>query len=242
MSGGGPLVGLTTYATEATFGPWSRPAALVPASYVELVAEAGARPLLVPPLRSAPEENRAGESVVNVLDALVLIGGGDVDPAAYGETAGPDVGAVDPGRDESEMALLGAALDRDLPVLAICRGLQVLNVYLGGSLYQHLPDAVGHTGHRPGPGRSGDIEVVTEAGTLAAALYGPRTTVCCSHHQSVRRLAEGLVVSARSVEGPGVEPVIEAVELLGRRFVFGVQWHPEESGDRRPFDALLAAI
>ena len=130
-----------------------------------------------------------------MLDGLVLTGGGDVDPAAYGEEADPEVGGVDPNRDASERALLAAALEADLPVLAICRGCQVLNVFLGGTLHQHLPDVVGNVDHRRQPMHFEDVEVETVPGTTAASVFGARTTVLCSHHQAVRDLGRGLAVT-----------------------------------------------
>ena len=249
MSGAVPLVGVTTYYAEAAWGPWHRSAAVVPVDYFELVAAAGGRPLLIPPLRSAPggPGTGAGE-VVRSLDALVLVGGGDLEPGGYAQSPHDSVRGVDPVRDRSEGALLEAALDADLPLLAICRGHQLLNVRLGGTLHQHLPDHVGHTGHQPAPGRFADVDVVTVPGTLAASVMGAEETVRCSHHQVIDRLGDGLVVSARSVEPAGgpsdrtPEGVVEAIELPDRRFAIGVQWHPEESGDRRWFDALTAAV
>jgi gamma-glutamyl-gamma-aminobutyrate hydrolase PuuD len=236
-----PLVGVTTYYAEAAWGPWRRLAGVVPAPYFELVAAAGGRPLLLPPVRSAPDGPSAGAAeVVGALDALVLVGGGDLDPSSYGQARHAAVKATDAGRDRSEDALLGAALAADLPVLAICRGMQVLNVHLGGTLHQHLPEQVGHERHRPGTGRFGSVEVVTEPGSLLAGALGGRTVVQCSHHQAVDRLGDGLVVTARAAGAAG--PVVEGVELPGRRFVVGVQWHPEESEDRRLFDALLGAV
>lgn len=240
-----PLVGLTTYSVEAAWGAWRRRAALVPEPYVELVGAAGGRPVLLPPCRSDETGGGTGVAeVVDALDALVLIGGGDVDPGAYDGPAHPAVSGVDPVRDRWELDLLHQALQADLPVLAICRGLQVLNVALGGSLTPHLPDRVGHTGHQPGPGRFADVEVELVPGTVTEKVLGPRAAVRCSHHQAIERLGAGLVVGARTAPGhpPGPEDtVIEAVEFPGRRFVVGVQWHPEESGDRRLFAALVAA-
>jgi putative glutamine amidotransferase len=176
------------------------------------------------------------EEVVAILDGLVLTGGGDVAPEAYGEEAVPEVAGVDPVRDESERALLDAALRVDLPILAICRGCQVLNVHLGGTLHQHLPDEVGHTAHRTAPYVFGDVDVGTVAGTRTAGIFGDAATVCCSHHQAIDRLGRGLEVTARTSDG-----VIEAVELPGSRFVVAVQWHPEQGWDQRPFDALVVA-
>ena len=232
-----PLVGVTTYVADARWGGWERRAAVLPDNYFELVAAAGGRPLLLPPPKQAPGGPGAGaEEVVAVLDALVLTGGGDVAPDAYGEEAAPEVAGVDPVRDESERALLDAALRVDLPILAICRGCQVLNVHLGGTLHQHLPDEVGHAAHRSAPYVFGDVDVETVAGTRTADVFGHHATVRCSHHQSIKEPGRGLEVTATTSDG-----VIEAVERPGSRFVLAVQWHPEQDWDRRPFDALVEA-
>jgi gamma-glutamyl-gamma-aminobutyrate hydrolase PuuD len=232
-----PLIGLTTYVVDVSWGSWERRSGVLPQSYFELTAAAGGRPLLVPPPSTAPGGPEAGaDEVVAVLDGLVLTGGGDVDPAAYAEQSDPETGGVDPVRDASERALLAAALRADLPVLAICRGCQVLNVELGGTLHQHLPDVIGHAAHRSAPFVFGDVDVVTVPGSLAAEVFGTNPVVRCSHHQAIDELGQGLVPSAATDDG-----VTEAVELHGARFVLGVQWHPEEQGDRRPFDALVRA-
>jgi gamma-glutamyl-gamma-aminobutyrate hydrolase PuuD len=232
-----PLIGLTTYAVNASWGSWTRPAAVLPESYFELVAAAGGRPILLPPPHSAAGgPGAAAAEVIDVLDGLVLTGGGDIDPAAYGEQPDPAVAGVNPTRDESERALLVAALAADLPVLAICRGLQVLNVELGGTLYQHLPDVAGVGAHRTPPMEFAQVHVTTEDDSRVAAIFGSTATVSCSHHQAIDRLGQGLTVTARADDG-----VIEAVELEGAQFVMGVQWHPEEGQDQRPFDALIAA-
>jgi putative glutamine amidotransferase len=232
-----PLIGVSTYVADVAWGNWERRAAVLPASYFELVAAAGGRPLLVPPTSSAPGGPEAGAGqVVDVLDGLVLTGGGDVDPTAYGEEPDPEVGGVNRDRDASERALLAAALRADMPVLAICRGCQVLNVYLGGTLHQHLPDVVGNLDHRKVAMEFEDVDVATEAGTRTSDVFGPTTTVRCSHHQAIRDLGRDLVVTARAGDG-----VVEAVELPSARFVLAVQWHPEEAMDQRPFDALVEA-
>jgi putative glutamine amidotransferase len=232
-----PLIGITTYVARAAWGAWERPAAVLPESYYELVASAGARPLLLPPLRTAAAGPRFGAAeVIAALDGLVLTGGGDVDPSAYGQRAWAAVAGVDPVRDESERALLAAALAARLPVLAVCRGIQILNVELGGTLHQHLPDVVGHDDHRRGPSVFDEVAVTTSPGTLTAEVFGGGTTVLCSHHQAIDGLGVGLVPTARAADG-----VIEAVELKGDDFVLAVQWHPEEAGDQRPFAALVGA-
>lgn len=230
-----PLIGVTTYRDRAAWGSWDRDAAVLPSSYVDCVARAGARPVLLPPA-DGPGGADGATGVVSRLDGLVLAGGGDVDPALYGEEPDAATAGVDRRRDDHELALLAAALDADLPVLAICRGLQLLDVLLGGSLHQHLPDAVGESVHRPARGRFHEVTVTTVPGSTLEALVGPHAVVQCSHHQAVARLGAGLVVSATAGDG-----TVEALELPGRRFVLGVQWHPEESGDPRLFDALAAA-
>jgi putative glutamine amidotransferase len=232
-----PLIGVSTYVARAAWGAWERPAAVLPQTYYELVASAGGRPLLLPPLKTAPAGPGFGAAeVIAALDGLILTGGGDVDPAAYGEAAEPEVGGVDPVRDGSEQALLAAALAVDMPVLAICRGLQILNTERGGTLHQHLPDIVGHDEHRHAPSVFGEVKVTTTPDTTTAAIFGAGTTVLCSHHQSIKSLGAGLTPTAFADDG-----VIEAVELAGAPFVVGVQWHPEEGGDQRPFAALVEA-
>jgi gamma-glutamyl-gamma-aminobutyrate hydrolase PuuD len=232
-----PLIGVSTYVADVAWSNWERRAAVLPASYFELVAAAGGRPLLVPPTSTAPDGPAAGaDQVIGVLDGLVLTGGGDVDPAAYGEEPDPEVGGVNPDRDASERALLAAALEADVPVLAICRGCQVLNVYLGGTLHQHLPDFIGNLDHRKVAMEFENVDVATEPGTRTADVFGPTTTVRCSHHQAIRNLGRDLVVTARAGDG-----VVEAVELPSARFVLAVQWHPEEAMDPRPFEALVRA-
>jgi gamma-glutamyl-gamma-aminobutyrate hydrolase PuuD len=232
-----PLIGLTTYVADVRWGSWERRSGVLPQSYFELTAAAGGRPLLVPPPSTAPDGPAAGaDEVVAVLDGLVLTGGGDVEPLSYGEEPDPETGGTDPVRDASERALLAAALRADLPVLAICRGCQILNVELGGTLHQHLPDVLGHSAHRSAPFVFGDVDVATVPGSLTAEVFGAKPVVRCSHHQAIRDLGRGLVPTAATDDG-----VTEAVELPGARFVLGVQWHPEEQADRRPFDALVRA-
>ncbi len=231
-----PIIGVTTYHQQASWGPWDRVAAVLPASYVDTVAAAGGAPVLLSPSGVGAGEE-AAPSVVDALDALVLTGGGDVDPARYGQPPHPETSGVDPERDSSELALLRAALAVDLPVLAVCRGMQLLNVELGGTLVQHVPDVVDSVRHQPARGCFADVDITTEAGSVVAKVVGERATVRCSHHQALDHVAPGLVVTARASDG-----IVEAVEMLTAPFVVGVQWHPEEEGDTRLFHALLQKV
>jgi len=236
-----PLVAVTTYRQETRWWSWDRDAAVVPGGYLDMVVAAGGWPVLVPPVGEG-EPDPAGVTatavgaVLDAVDALVVIGGGDVVAARYGQQPDGRNGGMNDRRDELELQLLDAAVERDLPVLAICRGHQVLNVLFGGTLAQQLPDLVGSTRHQPAAGAFGEMTVVCEPGTHVHRLLGDRTEVLCSHHQAVDALGESLLVSARSDDG-----VVEAVEVLGRTFVVGVQWHPEENGDTRLFTGLVEA-
>lgn len=232
-----PLIGLTSYLEPATQGVWSYRAALLPEVYLRAVIDAGGVPVLLPPQRAEPA---VVGRVLDSVDALVLTGGADVDPALYGAEPHERTQAPRTDRDSWETALLGAAIERDMPFLAICRGAQLLNVALGGSLHQHLPDVIGSERYQPAPATFGTIEVDVEPGTRLDRLLGAvgdRLTVHAYHHQAVDRVADSLVVSARSEDG-----VVEAVEMPAARFGVGVQWHPEEdAADRRLFRALVEA-
>ncbi len=226
------VIGLTTYAESARMLVWHREFAMLHASYVEATERAGGCAVLLPPQRGG-----GADEVLGRLDALVLTGGADIDPARYGEVPAGRTSAPRVQRDEWEIALARAALQRDLPLLAICRGVQVINVALGGSLHQHLPELTGHDGHQPAPGVFGAVDVTIEPGTRTAELIGSRLRVSCHHHQALARLAPGLTVTGRADDG-----TVEAVEVPGRAFAIGVQWHPEEnSQDGRLFAALASA-
>jgi gamma-glutamyl-gamma-aminobutyrate hydrolase PuuD len=224
-----PVIGVTTYQEKARWGVWDCPAVLVPADYVRQVSGAGGVPVLLPPIPDDVE-------VLDRLDGLVLAGGADVDPARYGADRSPRTGAPQPHRDEAELALLAAALERDLPVLAVCRGLQLLAVLRGGTLVQHLPDVVGSDAHVPSPGTYGDNHVRIAPGSRLAGLIGTEATWACHHHQAVAELGEGLTPVAWSDDG-----TIEAAELGAARFVVGVQGHPEVGDDARLFAGLVDA-
>ncbi len=229
-TGARPVIGITAYGEHARYGVWDHEAVLLPRTYPDVVIAAGGVPVLLPPV---PESAVA----VDRLDAVVLAGGPDVDPGHYGEPPHPRAGQPRPERDAAELAVLHRALERGIPVLGVCRGAQVLNVGLGGTLVQHVPDAVGHSGHNPSPGVFGTVEVALEAGSRVGAALGVEATVRCHHHQALDRLADGLVVTGRAADG-----LVEAVELTGTRWVVGVQWHPEEvATDVRLMKALVIA-
>jgi gamma-glutamyl-gamma-aminobutyrate hydrolase PuuD len=226
---GRPLVGITTYVTPAVFGVWKQAAALVPLDYVRAVERAGGRPLLVPPLEEAVDET------LDALDGLVFSGGSDLDPGLYGQEPHAETTGIVHERDGAELSLLTAALERDLPVLAICRGSQVLNVALGGDLVQHLPDVVGHEGHKQTPGAFSVHGVELEPGSKLARVLGEQAEIRSHHHQGFARLGEGLRPVARDDDGN-----VEALELEERRFTVGVLWHPEAGEDLRLFESLVA--
>jgi putative glutamine amidotransferase len=226
---GRPLIGITTYREQARWGFWDVPAVLLPASYADAVAEVGGEPVLLPTGAISAE-------VVTRLDGLVLAGGADVDPARYEQEAGPHTTATRPERDASEIALLKTALDRDLPLLAVCRGMQLLNVLLGGTLIQHVPDVPGAEAHQLGLGLFAEREVRIDPQSAVGAILGPAATVECHHHQALDRVASGVTPSAWAEDD-----LVEAVEVANHRFCLGVQWHPEAGDDHRLFAALVAA-
>lgn len=223
-----PRIGITTYLEPARYGVWDQESAVLPRTYVDGVAMAGGVPVLLPPV---------GVSTVAGLDGLVLAGGADVDPSQYGQPAHPRTAGTRPARDAFERGLLAAALAAHVPVLGVCRGVQMLNVAFGGTLVQHVPDVVGHEDHQPAPAQFGSNQVKLTAGTKVAAILGETVTVQCYHHQSIGELADGLTAVGWHDDG-----TVEAVEAPGDDFVLGVQWHPEETlDDLRLFQALVAA-
>jgi putative glutamine amidotransferase len=231
---GRPVVGLTTYLEQVQTGIWDIPAGYLPADYFEGVILAGGIAVLLPP---QPVDPQIVSSVLDSLHALVVTGGYDLDPAAYGQQPHPTTDQPRSARDTWELALLLGALERGLPVLGICRGAQVLNVALGGTLHQHLPEVLGHSGHRAGNGVFTRLPVRTVAGTRLAALLGESVDAPCYHHQAIDEIGSGLVVGAWDPDG-----VVEALELPGETFVLAVQWHPEQSlEDLRLFTAIVDA-
>jgi putative glutamine amidotransferase len=224
-----PIIGITTYLTSARFGAWEEDSALVPASYVRAVEAAGGRALLVPPSMDGIDET------LDRLDGLLFSGGSDLDPELYAQDRHPETNGVAPERDKAELALLSAALERDMPVLAVCRGSQVLNVALGGDLVQHLPEVVGDNKHKHTPGTFADHDVDLVSGTRVQQILGDHAPVKSHHHQGYGRLGEGLREAARANDG-----TIEALEDPARRFAVGVLWHPEAGEDFALFEELVA--
>ena len=232
-----PVVGLTTYREQAAWGVWQHEADLLHVEYADAVFAAGGIPVLLPPAAGGADLAGLTEVAAGLLarvDALVVTGGADVDPARYGQEPHPRTAAWRPGRDAWEVALLAAAAQAELPVLGICRGMQVMAVAAGGELDQHTPDLVGHEQHSPGGDTFGTVEVRTEPDTVVARVLGPGLTAHCHHHQSVRH-HPGYVATATAEDG-----TVEAIETpVG--FRIGVQWHPEMTRDQRLFDALVEA-
>lgn len=227
-----PLVGLTTYREDARWGVWHQRADVLPTAYARQVEVAGGIPVLLPPVQ--PDDATA-DRVVARLDGLVIAGGADVDPQLYGAAPHPATFPPRADRDAWEVALVHAAERAGLPLLGICRGMQVMAVAAGGSLVQHLPEVVGHTGHDPGGDAFGEVSVRLEPDSRLAGLEGERSTVPCHHHQAV-------------AEHPGYDAVawaddgtVEALERAGERFCLGVQWHPEVRADAGLFRGLVAA-
>ena len=236
MSDGRPAIGITTNLVQARWGAWDRRATLLPLEYITAIQRAGGLALMIPPdaqLDDAPDE------ALDRLDGLILSGGADIDPDSYGAERHPATGLTMPERDRTELALTRRAIERDMPVLGICRGMQLLNVAFGGSLYQHLPEHLGHENHLPFPGsfEGADHDVRLTPGSLAARAAGEeRHPTKTHHHQGVQVLGEGLEVTGYST----LDELPEAVEIPNRRFVLGVQWHPEADERSRIVGALVS--
>ena len=230
-----PVIGISCYAQPASWGSWQRVQAnLLPRRYADAVAEAGGVPVLLPPLPGI-------SAALDRLDGLILSGGGDIDPARYLAARDEASDPANPARDDAEFALCTAAMAAGLPLLGICRGLQVINVVLGGTLHQHLPDVVGHPGHSPQRGGYGSHEVTVSPGSRLASVLGrTELAVPTHHHQAADRLGAGLVATAWTADG-----IIEAAEFAPSEghagFMIAVQWHPEAGEDPSLFDGLVAA-
>lgn len=225
-----PLIGVSTYREQARWGVWDQRADLLPAQYAEAVVACGGVPVLLP-----PQPDAAAETVVARLDGLVIAGGADVDPGRYADAAHPRTANWRPDRDAWELALLTAADAVGLPVLGVCRGMQLMAVHAGGTLEQHTPDLVGHETHSPGGDAYGSIDVATEPGSRLAGLVGATLEVSCHHHQSVAT-HPGFTAVARAADG-----ALEAMEAPGDPWRLAVQWHPETRVEIGLMAGLVAA-
>jgi putative glutamine amidotransferase len=223
MSDRRPVIGVVAALEQASYGVWDEPCVLLQYVYVQAIQRAGGMAILIPPdhaLAQNPDE------ILDRIDALLLAGGSDIDPAIYGQEPAPQTAGVVPARDEIELALITRAIERDIPSLCICRGMQMLNVARGGTLVQHVPDLVHSDEHRRNKGTfvGNEHDVRLERGSLAAQAAGAELTMTKSHHhQAIDQLGEGLVVTGRSTS----DDLPEAIELADSTYVLGVQWHPE---------------
>ncbi len=231
-----PSIGITSYWAAVAMGVWELDAAYIAQGYVEGVRLAGGRPLVLPP---DPLWEHDPDDALDLLDGLVVAGGEDVGPDLYGHAPHPRTAPKQVRRDTAELGLLRGALDRDLPVLAICRGIQLLNVVRGGTLVQHLADVTDQRPHRLDDATFGQHEIVTVAGTRTRAIVGERSLVRSHHHQGIGTVGEGLTVSAHAHDG-----TIEGLEVGGARFCIGVLWHPEAEvpgAGQTLFDGLVSS-
>jgi putative glutamine amidotransferase len=230
-----PLIGLCTALERARWSVWDQEAMLLPRSYIDAVQNAGGIAVMIPPDAHLAQDP---DAILDVIDGLVLAGGADIDPAAYGQPRHDQTAHTVPERDSFEIALARRALERDVPLLGICRGMQLINVACGGTLLQHLPERFGHHEHRRVPGSfdGADHDVRLAEGSLAARVAHETTHGTKSHHhQGVDRIGDGLQVSGWST----LDDLPEAIELVGNRFALGVQWHPEADAASPVLGALI---
>ena len=237
-----PVIGISCDVELAKWGVWERRAALLPAAYIEVVARAGGRPVLLPPVAQGAKET------ISALDGLILAGGADIEAERYGRRRHPETRITRPDRDTTELALLAEAERQTLPVLGICRGVEVISVSRGAPLHQHLPErtaditgdasvaADAETVHQGAPGQYIQHDVIVVTGSLLASIIGDARSISSYHHQAPVRAGRGLVAAAHAPDG-----TLEAVEDPDRDFYVGVLWHPEFDGQIELFDSLVAA-
>ncbi len=230
-----PLIGISAAVEPASFGPWvEEPVVLLPLGYARAVQAAGGIAAMLPPDAVAAD---APAALLDRLDALILGGGADLDPATHRSEPHPQTGGSNPDRDRFELALAREALERDLPLLGVCRGMQLMNVAAGGGLDQHLPDGVGDERHRQVPGSWSEHEVRLAPGSLAAEATGAeRLQVKSHHHQGIGEIGEGFEPTAWATD----DETVEAIERPGDGFALGVLWHPEEDPEDRVIQALVS--
>jgi putative glutamine amidotransferase len=231
-----PAIGICAAVERVSWGVWDGyEVTLAPRAYVRAVQRAGGLAIVLPPDEAAVDDP---DVLLDRVDALMLAGGADIDPASYGAEPHAETRGTWPDRDRFELALARRALERDLPVLGICRGMQLLNVALGGTLLQHLPEAIGNETHRTVAGTFSEHHVRLAPDSLACSAAGSEAFVVWSHHhQGVDRVGEGWTVSGWSLE----DDLPEAIELPGNSFALGVIWHPEEDESSRVIAALVEA-
>lgn len=230
-----PLIGLSTYRSPAQMDGYDTEFVALPAQYLEAITRGGGVGILIPP---QPLDATEAARILGGLDGLVICGGWDIHPSRYGQEPGDKMEVTDSLRDETENTLLGVALDYDMPVLGICRGAQMLNVHLGGTLHQHVPDVTGSDRYRKPGALFTNEDMSLEPHSRLAEIFSGDTTVPgpVQHHQAIDQVAPGLVVSARGPDG-----IIQGVEAPEKNFCVAVQWHPEENlEDVRVFDALVS--
>jgi putative glutamine amidotransferase len=231
MGMGRPIIGITGELEAARWGNWIREAVVSPVSYTRVVERAGGAPVVLPPVPAS-----SVPALIEGLAGLVLAGGKDLDPSLYDEIPHEQTDAPDHRRDRFELLMTRAAIEADLPFLAIGRGMHVLNVARGGTLTQHLPDRIGDESHKPDPVKMAMHDVQISAASRLGRVLGAAAQVPAAHHQAISSIGSGLLTVAWTQD-----QVVEAVELQGHRFGIGVQWHPEEGDDLRIFEALVAA-
>lgn len=227
-----PVIGISTYQEHATWRGWNRHASLVPMDFLEAIRDSGGAQVLLPPI----QPTGVAAKVATTLDGLLLVGGADIDPARYNALPHPRTSGLQPDRDEWELALLRAALDADLPVLGVCRGMQLINIIQGGTLRQHLPDDQGIYVHQPAASVFQVNRITMDGGWEPGITLGEQADVPCYHHQAVGQLGEGIRATAWSGDG-----TIEAITMANRRFVVGVQWHVEAAEVRTLFKSFVRA-
>jgi putative glutamine amidotransferase len=231
-----PVIGICTALERARWSVWDQQAYLLPRSYIDAVQREGGIALMLPPDERVEEEP---DGILDLIDGLILAGGADIDPASYGEEPHPETRGTVPERDRFELALARRALERDIPLLGVCRGMQLMNIATGGTLLQHLPESHGHHEHRRNPGTfdGADHDVRLQGGSLAERAAGEAVHATKSHHhQGIDRVGEGFEVTGWSV----IDELPEAFEAPDRRFALGVQWHPEADERSRLISALVA--
>jgi putative glutamine amidotransferase len=235
-AGEAPAIGICAAVERVSWGVWDGyEVTLAPRGYVKAVQRAGGIAIVLPPDEAAVAEP---DLLLDRVDALMLAGGADIDPSSYGAEPHAETRGTWPERDRFELALARRALARDMPVLGICRGMQLLNVALGGTLVQHLPEAIGAETHRTVAGTFSEHHVRLDPESLACAAAGRESFVVWSHHhQGVDRLGEGWKVSGWSEE----DDLPEAIELPTKPFALGVIWHPEEDESSHVIAALVDA-